>query len=109
MIVVHAPAGSHIGVDGQEYVAGEQPLRIDVAGGEHRVVVAAPHKLVWSGKVHVAAGAGVEVRPNLLRTRPPRAGAATTTTTTTTPAAPGGDAQKNEPQKKSGDYTLDPF
>ncbi|HEY2744786.1 MAG TPA: serine/threonine-protein kinase [Polyangia bacterium] len=107
-LIVHAPQGSHVGVDGQEYVAGEAPLRIDVVGGEHRVVVAAPHKLVWSGRVQVAAGASAEVRPALLRTRPARSVAPAATATTTT-AADGKPEAKPEPQKKSGDYTLDPF
>ncbi len=118
-LVVYAPEGSHVGVDGQEYVAVDAPLRIDVGGGEHRVVVAAPHKLVWSGKVQVAAGASAEVRPNLVRTRPARSAAPASTT----PAAASATElatkpetkpetktdSKQDPQKKSGDYTLDPF
>jgi len=118
-LVVHAPAGSHVGVDGQEYVAGVVPLRIDVPGGEHQVVVAAPHKLVWSGRVKVATGASAEVRPALLRTRPTRPGTPATATVTAgeSPAEkPEGqkpEGQKAEPkveQKKAGgDYTLDPF
>jgi tRNA A-37 threonylcarbamoyl transferase component Bud32 len=124
-LLVHAPAGSHVGVDGQEYVAGAAPLRIDVAGGEHQVVVAAPHKLVWSGKVRVAVGASADVRPTLLRTRPQRAGEsageaaakADTKADTKPDAKPEAkpdakvDAKdaKPEPKKAGGDYTLDPF
>jgi hypothetical protein len=120
-LVVHAPAGSHVGVDGRELVVQGGPLRIDVAGGEHRVVVAAPHKLVWSGTVRVAAGASADLRPTLSKARPSKS-------VTPPPAATASEAppasspqtkvdtkveQKAEPKpdakKSSGDYTLDPF
>jgi hypothetical protein len=113
-LVVHAPASSHVGVDGEEYVSTGAPLRIDVVGGDHRVVVAAPHKVVWSGTVHVATGASADVKPTLLRARPPRPG----TPSPSTEAAEAGKADtkpeakpepKVEQKKSTGDYTLDPF
>jgi hypothetical protein len=107
VLLVHAPAGSHVGVDGQEYVSTGAALRIDVPGGEHRVVVAAPHKLVWSEKVRVGAGATAEVRPSLSRTRPVK--------NVTPPADVGSkpdartEPRPDEKKKPAGDYTLDPF
>jgi Protein kinase domain len=108
-LVVHAPSGSHVSVDGEEMVARHgAAIKLEVAGGEHRVIIAAPHKLVWSERVRVAAGATAEVRPNL---RSPRA-----ESSAAAPAASPADATKanakDEPktqQKKGGDYTLDPF
>ena len=106
VLLVHAPVGSHVGVDGQEYVSTGEPLRIDVAGGEHRVVVAAPHKVVWSEKVRVGVGATAEVRPSLSRTRPGKI------VTPAPEAAAKPEARpepKSEDKKPAGDYTLDPF
>jgi serine/threonine-protein kinase len=101
-LVVYAPAGSHVSVDGAELVGKGEPLVVDVAGGEHRVVVAAPHALAWTQKVRVGAGATAEVHPHLKSAPsvpPAKAGA---TATEEAPAQP-------EQQKKGGDYTLDPF
>jgi hypothetical protein len=110
-LVVYAPAASHVGVDGEEYVSTGPPLRIEVGGGEHRVVVAAPHKVVWTGVVRVAAGASADVKPTLSRARknvtaPPPAAEeqATSKPEPSKPAEP-----KPEPKKSTGDYTLDPF
>jgi hypothetical protein len=107
-LVVHAPATSHVGVDGEEYVSTGAPLRIDVAGGDHRVVVAAPHKVVWTSIVRVATGASAEVKPRLLRARPGRS-ASVTALPSETEAQPTPDATKPETKKSTGDYTLDPF
>jgi hypothetical protein len=114
-LMVYAPESSHVGVDGQEYVSKGTPLKIDVAGGEHRVVVAAPHKLVWSGTVRVAAGASADVKPSLVRTRKnvtapaPEAQAEPAATTTTKPETTKPEAKQPETKKAGGDYTLDPF
>jgi hypothetical protein len=110
VLLVHAPVGSHVGVDGQEYVSTGPALRIDVAGGEHHVVVAAPHKQVWSSKVRVGPGATAEVRPSLSRSRSgkseaPPAEVATTPETRSPEAKP----PVSEEKKPAGDYTLDPF
>ena len=114
VLLVHAPAGAHVGVDGQEYVSTGAALRIEVPGGEHRVVVAAPHRLVWSEKVRVGAGATAEVRPSLERTRPSKN--VTATSSSAEPSDATADAKpdakvepKPEPKKPAGDYTLDPF
>jgi serine/threonine-protein kinase len=112
-LVVHAPAGAHVTVDGSEYLSHGAPLRIDVAAGEHRVVVAGLHKRAWAGNVRVAAGTTADVRPSLSRTPAGR--------NVTAPAAsaePGAESKKPEAEPKNpegdgkkpaGDYTLDPF
>ncbi|MGZ3439093.1 MAG: serine/threonine-protein kinase, partial [Polyangia bacterium] len=110
VLLVHAPAGSHVGVDGQEYVSTGPALRIDVAGGEHQVVVAAPHKVVWSSKVRVGAGATAEVRPSLSRTRPSKSDAPPQEVATTPETkSPELQPPTSEEKKRAGDYTLDPF
>jgi len=126
-LVVHAPSGSRVTVDGQERVAHGGALRVDVAGGEHHVVVAAPHKMGWSGTVRVAAGATADLRPSLTRGHGKSAAqpAAEPIAAPNEPAASAGGPvepkpeaakpepakpePKNEPKKSGGDYTLDPF
>ncbi|HWE31239.1 MAG TPA: serine/threonine-protein kinase [Polyangia bacterium] len=127
-LVVYAPTGAHVAVDGAEYLSRGAPLRVDVVGGEHRVVVAAAHKLAWSGNVRVADGASADVHPSLSRTRGNNRPA-----TTIAPSAAEGDKRApdaevtpeakaapdvksepkpdgtKEPKKSGGDYTLDPF
>jgi hypothetical protein len=105
---VHAPAGAHVAVDGREYVSRGAALLIPVAAGEHRVVVAAPHKLVWSDKVRVAAGASAEVRPSLERTRSNR-GTPVAAPHESGPARSPNAKPSQEPKKPAGDYMLDPF
>ncbi|MCU1277379.1 MAG: hypothetical protein JWM53_925, partial [bacterium] len=110
VLLVYAPAGAHVGVDGQEYVSAGEPLRIDVPGGEHRVVVAAPHKLVWSEKVRVGAGATAEVRPSLSRTRPSKNVTVPSDSAATPEVNPEPKPDpKPDPKQPAGDYTLDPF
>ncbi len=116
-LVVRAPAGSHVGVDGEEYVSVGAPLRIEVPAGEHRLVVAAPHTLVWSEKVRVAEGATAEVRPTLSApgrrvALPPRATSASQTPPAAAEPAAKPDAEpaaKPAAKQPGGDYTLDPF
>jgi len=110
-LVVHAPAGAHVAVDGNEYLSHGAPLRIDVAAGEHRVVVAGLHKRAWAGNVRVAAGTTADVRPSLSRTPASK-------NVTPPPAEPTAESKKPEAEPKkpetdakkpAGDYTLDPF
>jgi hypothetical protein len=78
-LVVRAPVNAHVRVDGHsQSVRGSTPLRIDVAGGEHRVVVTAPGHARFDQRVRVAPGAAAEVdatRP-FKATTPAAAGAA---------------------------------
>jgi hypothetical protein len=60
-LVVHAPLNAHVRVDGQSHPVRGTTLRIDVAGGEHRVVVTAPGHARFDQKVRVAPGAAAEV------------------------------------------------
>ena len=87
------------------------PLRIEVVAGEHQVVVAAPHKVAWSGTVRVAAGASADVKPTLSRghgSKNVAAPAVAEPQATVKPEAPKAEP-KVESKKSTGDYTLDPF
>ena len=118
-LVVHAPAGAHVAVDGNEYLSHGAPLRIDVAAGEHRVVVAALHKRGWAGNVRVAAGTTADVSPSWSRSsagkNATRPAVETAPATATEPSAesktPEAEPKKPEgdTKKPAGDYTLDPF
>ena len=111
-LVVYAPAGARVEIDGAGYAARGAPLRIEVIGGEHHVVVTAPRRQPFSERVRVAAGATAELRVTLARPgqKPPRPVAPVTTE-----AAPKEGAPVTEPaagpegKKRTGDYTLDPF
>jgi serine/threonine-protein kinase len=119
VLLVHAPAGAHVGVDGQDYVSTGAALRIDVPGGEHRVIVTAPNRPVWTGNVRVGAGATAEVRPSLSRTHAgknvtPAADVPVQSAETSAEAKPDVKPDvkpepKPETKKPAGDYTLDPF
>jgi len=133
-IVVYAPAGARVDVDGSAVASSGAPLKVDVTGGEHRVVVTAPRRQPFDQQVTVAAGATAEVRAKLqhlqkgapkgadtvvttppVASPPPPPGTPPAATATATPetkpdskAADGKPEGKTE-KKTTGDYTLDPF
>jgi serine/threonine protein kinase len=91
-IVVRAPDGARVNIDGREYIAEAGAVRVAVEAGEHELVVTARRKS-FHDRVRVAPGATAEVRA-LFKAA-------------TRPVEP---AKPKEPEKPAtGDYTLDPF
>src|SRR5207253_9101888 len=86
-LVVHAPAGARVDVDGQAGVSSGAPLKLDVAGGEHRVVVTATRRQPFDERVTVAAGATAEVSAKLQRLQKGAPKGADTVPSTVPPAA----------------------
>jgi hypothetical protein len=73
-LVVRLPDRAHVRVDGHsQSVHGSAPLRLEVAGGEHHVVVTAPGRPRFDQRVRVAPGAAAEVDA----TQPAKAATAT--------------------------------
>jgi serine/threonine-protein kinase len=125
-LVLHLPSGAHVRIDGQTQPAHNTTLlRIDVAGGEHRVVVTAPGHLKIDQRVRVAPGTIADVNALPIAKQDARAGV---------PAAPSKSPEAPMPSRsidpqaqppegssprptetkpsdpvKRGDYTLDPF
>jgi hypothetical protein len=114
-LMVYAPAGARVDVDGQALVSRGAPLKIDVTGGEHHVVVTQARRQPFDERVRVAPGATAEVRVRLARLQK-GAPKGADTVVTPSPAAPSASSpgslrepEAKQPEKKTGDYTLDPF
>jgi hypothetical protein len=106
-LMVYAPAGARVDVDGQALVSRGAPLKIDVAGGEHHVVVTQARRQPFDERVRVAPGATAEVRVKLARLQK-GAPKGADTVVTPSPGSPR-EPEAKPPEKKTGDYTLDPF
>jgi serine/threonine-protein kinase len=125
VLLVHAPNGAVVSVDGREAVARDGSVTVEVSGGVHDVVVTAARRQPFHDRVRVAAGATAEVRALLrpMHGMELRETAAQPEPQPEQPKQPQPQPQPQpqssqpeqpkqpppQPQPRKGDYTLDPF